>query len=325
MNFPRNPGFRLWARIVQRFLAQRSCSARELSPELLRLSIARLERRLAVRRGEVIAAEEELDSVHRIEQARLFFEAAGIALAVRGCGDALLGPLSSRRDLASWRRAALAELHLALLDGADAPLGLVVCLVWAPASWAEPLNLALAGLGLRGSWLGRLTHARAWIARGIDCPARDVLARLAPSIEECGADYWITCAACLEQGGDLRAALACFLRAAQDAAAPGEWARAIAIGLALAVGSRDDLERALALGGARGDSHPEIQEEACDRIRERWSRWTPSPRRTSHRRETWLAEMHAGPDPLARAIASVVLHIDVASDEHQRDHAGRAR
>ena len=118
MSLPGHPRFQRWSRVLRRFLSRQRCRIEPLSPELLRESIDGAEPGRVRRRMPATAAEIELWTVHRIEQARLFFLAARIALERRsGEAVAWVGTRPGRRVAATPAE----NRRKMLADGAGVP------------------------------------------------------------------------------------------------------------------------------------------------------------------------------------------------------------
>ncbi len=305
MSLPTHLRFQRWSRVLRRLLIRRRCRIEQLTPELLRESIDRAGPERFHQRTPTTAAEVELWTVHRIEQARLFFLAARIALDRRGTGAALLGPLESSIELERLRCSVCEELRLSVLDGIDVPLGLVVCALWEPSAW-EPENLVLAGLGLDRSFEGRLLHVHVLLAAGDIEGAGRSLARLEQELRHATTgSCWLTRGAWHAARNEFEPALACFLVGAHEPSARGEWSHALAFALAFARGSERELERMLAVARAEPPAARslELGRHAGALVRG----WMSDSPAASAARDRALGRLLASHDVMLRSLAHELL------------------
>jgi hypothetical protein len=265
------------------------------------------------------AAEIELWTVHRIEQARLFFLAARIALDRRSGEAALLEPLESTFELDRLRRALCEELRLSVLDGIDVPLGLVVCALWDPAAW-EPENLALAGLGLDSCTEGRVLHAHVLLANGdVEGAGRSLTRSERVVCKQAGGSYWLTKGAWHATRKEFAAALACFQAGATESSARGAWARSLALALAFARGLESEVEAVLAAGPYDPSSTPS---RALGRRAGRSARaWVATSRPAAEARGRALGRLLASRDAMHRGLAREMLVLLSDLETREREHA----
>jgi hypothetical protein len=287
---------------LRRFLNRQRCRIEQLSPELLRESIDGAEPGRVRRRRPSTAAEIELWTVHRIEQARLFFLAARIALERRSGESASLEPMESTFELDRLRRALCEELRLSVLDGIDVPLGLVVCALWDPSAW-EPENLALAGLGLDASPEGRVLYAHVLLASGDVAGAGRSLARAERELRKpAGAAYWLTKGAWHAAREEFAAALDCFQEGASEPSARGAWSGSLALALAF----------------ARGVELAEEKARNARAIEPRATHARSLGRRAGRCARAWMADTPAAEEAQSRALGRMLASCDAM-------HRGLAR